>query len=463
MQVDIVLKTLEQEGRKSVHFIGIGGIGMGALARWFLAEGWNVSGSDLAESALTAELASEGVRFTTGHRTEAAAATDLVIRSQAIRPENPEYQAAAGRQIPIFTYPELVGALTRRYKTIAIAGAHGKSTTTALTALALTAAKIDPTVIVGTKLKEFGGSNFRRGRSEWLVLEADEFGRAFLNYSPAVVLVTNIDREHLDIYKSITAIKSTFFQLFSRVAAGGTLVLNEDNVNLASLRLRIEALAKARRLTVYWYSANDKIAATVKEALKIPGAHNLSNAIGAYTLARKALDLPEKAILKALAGYRGSWRRYEFKGSYKEGRARYEVYDDYAHHPTEIQATLAAFREKFPQHTLVCVFEPHQAERLKRLFPDFKKSFDAADVLLMFPEYRVAGRDEAPTPFTARALALAIQKRNPKAAVAYVENTAQFSRATIQTAIARTDFARRNAVIVMMGAGHIANFTAKLF
>jgi UDP-N-acetylmuramate--alanine ligase len=363
---------------------------------------------------------------------------------------------------PILTYPEFVGVLTRRYDTIAVAGAHGKSTTTSLIAIVAEAAKLDPTVIVGTKLKEFKGSNFKKGKSNWLILEADEFGRAFLNYSPRLVIVTNIDREHLDIYKNIADIKSTFMTLFDRVAPKGVLVLNADNANLLSLKPRIEKLAEAKDLKVYWYSSKDRIAKTIREALKVPGAHNVSNALGVYTLARKVLGVPEEKIVKALSGFKGSWRRYEYKGAYKFAKTNYEVYDDYAHHPTEIQATLGAFKEKFQDHTLVCVFQPHQAERLKRLFPEFKKSFDAADVLVLFPEYKVAGRDDSPTPFTSRALALAIQKRNPKAAVSYVEDAKTFSKETIEEALLRTDFAKKKVVVVMMGAGSIVQYTKNL-
>ena len=200
---------------KRVHFIGIGGIGMSALARYFLSTGAAVSGSDLAESDITRELEAEGVRIAVGHRAEnVRAGTELVVYSAAVTKDNPELEAALAVGARVVSYPEAVGELTQKFDTIAVAGSHGKSTTTALIALALVRAGLDPTVIVGTKLREFsptgGGSNFRAGKSKWLVLEADEYGRAFHHYTPKVAVVTNIDKEHLDTYKTFPGVAAGF-------------------------------------------------------------------------------------------------------------------------------------------------------------------------------------------------------------------------------------------------------------
>jgi UDP-N-acetylmuramate--alanine ligase len=459
---DQLLDALESQGLTTVHFIGIGGIGMAALARWFLARKWTVTGSDMSPSDLTRELQKEGTDFAEGHKKGFASAANLIVRSQAILPTNPEFQEAVKAKVPIVTYPEMIGALSRRYDTIAIAGAHGKSTTTSMMALVALAAKLDPTVIVGTKLKEFGGKNFRAGRSHWLILEADEYGRAFLNYSPRLLIILNIDREHLDTYHNISDIKNTFLELVSRVAGGGSIVLNADNAYLASLEPRIAAIARKNSLKVYWYSLKNAAAKRIKTVLKIPGEHNLSNALAVFSLARRALKIPRDTVLKALGAFKGSWRRYEYKGSYKIGTAGYEVYDDYAHHPTEIRATLQAFKEKFPKSVLVCIFQPHQAERLRKLFPDFKTAFKDADALVLFPEYRVAGRDEHHARFTAKTLAEAVKRRSPRKAVLYIEDPKRFSKDTVREAFLATGLTHRNAVVIMMGAGNIVNYTSKL-
>ena len=225
---------MDKDKKGSVYFIGIGGIGMSALARWFLAHGYQISGSDLSPSSITKELENEGVRIFIGsHRVENL---DLkagrVIYNQAIAKDNPELQKAQSLKIPTSTYPEVIGELTKIYKTVAIAGAHGKSTTTSMVALILEAAKLDPTVILGTKLKEFGNKNFRNGKSDYLVLEADEWKASFLHYFPYAVLITNIDREHLDFYKNLGEIKKTFLHSIENIHKYGLLVLNRDDKNL---------------------------------------------------------------------------------------------------------------------------------------------------------------------------------------------------------------------------------------
>lgn len=273
------------------------------------------------------------------------------------------------------------------------------------------------------------------------------------------MLITNIDREHLDIYKDLSDLKATFLKLVSRVTPGGLLVLNRDNENLYSLRSKIIKLARSNKLQVVWYSGKDRIAPKVKKVLKIPGRHNISNAVGAYHLIQN-LGVDEKIILGTFAKYAGSWRRYEFKGQYKSGGTTLKVFDDYAHHPTEIKATLQAFREKFPRAKLVCVFQPHQHERLKRLFKEFQTAFKDADAVLFFPEYAVMGREEKPSPFTSKALAWAVKKKYPKQFVEYVPNAKRFSRKDIAAALRGK--ARNEAVVIMMGAGNIVNHTKQL-
>jgi len=438
---------------------------MSALARYFLAKNWLVKGSDVSSSSLTQKLIKEGVKVKIGHKKgNLRPKTALVIYNQAIPPSNPEIVEARRRHLKILSYPEALGELTRKYETIAIAGAHGKSTTTSLISVVLLKVGFDPTVVVGTLLKEFGDRNFRFGRSRWLVIEADEFHASFLNYSPTYALITNIDREHLDYYKNFGNVKKSFLRFIANVKRNGVLVLNRDNKELFGLKNRIKKTAKCNFLKIIWYSLRDskKLNSKIKAVLKIPGEHNLSNALGAYTLARH-LGIEEKEILKALGSYRGTWRRMEYKGLLKirNSKFRIPVYDDYAHHPTEIKATLQGLREKYPRSKLVCVFQPHQAERLRLLFRDFVRAFDEADILVLCPAYRVAGRDKIHKAYSSEMLAKAIAIRNSKLglenSVVYLSSPKRLRQ------ILNSKFETLNsAVIVMMGAGDIVNYTKLL-
>jgi UDP-N-acetylmuramate--alanine ligase len=440
-----------------VHFIGIGGIGMSALARYFKAQGRAVSGSDRVSSEITTSLRKEGIRIMIGHnKNNIPKGVSVGVISQAIREDNPELAEAYRRGIRIYTYPQVIAQLTKRYQTIAIAGAHGKSTTTALAALALIKGGYDPTVIVGTNLKEFKNKNFRFGRGQYLVLEADEFGNAFSRYSPTLAIVTNIDREHLDVYKNLGNIKKAFLGFMANVVSGGTLILNRDDKDLYSLKSGIMPLAKKNKVQVVWYSGHDAPAKKIKNVIKIPGAHNISNASAVYDLG-KALHIPEKKILGAIGSYRGAWRRMDYRGKMRIAAREVAVFDDYAHHPTEIKATLQAFREKFPHSPLVCVFQPHQAERLRLLFKEFRDAFKEADALILMPSYRVAGRETMNTKFTAEQLALNIKKKYPHQTAYYLPNPKNLRRFLIKK-IAPV----KPGVIIMMGAGNVFTYTNQL-
>jgi UDP-N-acetylmuramate--alanine ligase len=476
-----------------VHFIGIGGINMSSLAQLFLAEKWAVSGSDSIESVITRDLRKRGVKVRIGHSgANLPSASDLVIRNQAIQPGNPELRAAHRRRIPVITNAQMTGVLTRRYATIAVAGAHGKSTTTALAALMLVRAGLDPTVVVGTRLKEFGNNNFRDG-GDVLVLEADEYGRSFLHYTPLFAIVTNIDAEHLDTYKNLAGVKKAYLHFTENIIPGGTLIVNRDDENLRALRGQISRIAHSKGLTVIWYSLHDRDAKKVQHVMQLPGKHNVSNALSVLCLAR-ALNVPDRTTLSALHAFQGSWRRFEYRGRLPVigYRLPVAVYDDYAHHPTEIRATLKAFREKFPNHKILCVFQPHQAERLKRLFKDFQDAFVDADITLLAPTYKVAGRDAEHPRYSVRALADAIRRRHPKQRPFYLENWTSLVPAvktllitlgedacvpspsqvgSKQSAVhrkksddpqLRTAHGALQAVIVMMGAGDIVDHTSRL-
>ncbi len=446
--------------QNKVHFIGIGGIGMSALARYFLSEKWAVSGSDVTKSQITDSLTKDGIKLKIGHKKgHLPRGVNLVVVNLAIPANNPELRETRRRGVRVLTYPEAVGELTEQYKTIAIAGAHGKSTTTALAALTLVRGGLDPTVIVGTNLREFGGGkngrNFRRGRGEYLVLEADEFGNAFLRYSPFIAIVTNIDREHLDTHKDLAGVKKAFLGFTKNVASGGTLILNHDDKNIVSLKSPIARIAQQKNVRMIWFSLHDPDAKKIKRAIKISGVHNISNALAVYKLG-KVLGIQEKKVLAAIGAYRGAWRRMEYRGRFggKDARRGALVYDDYAHHPTEIKATLKAFHEKYPHKKILCVFQPHQAKRLAALFKEFTTAFAAADKTLLLPIYKVAGRDEKPSRFDSAALARTIQKREPRKPFFYLANPRNLKKAirTLTTPLSQY-------IIVMMGAGDIVKLT----
>jgi UDP-N-acetylmuramate--alanine ligase len=445
-----------------VHFIGIGGIGISALARWFSAQKWAISGSDVASSVLTGELKREGFKLKIGHKKGyLSPKTALVVYNSAIPADNPELLEARRLGLPVFTYPELLGRLTKIYPTIAVAGAHGKSTSTSLLSLVLVEGGLDPTVIVGTKLKEFGGKNFRLGQGEYLLIEADEFKGSFWQYSPAAALITNIDWEHLDFYKNFKNVKKSFLRFIGNISEDGSLVVNRDNAGLWSLRGKIAKIAGKNKLKVVWYSLGDhrtkKIVSKIGKILKIPGRHNVSNSLGVYLLAR-TLGIKEKTILGALGSYRGAWRRFEYRGDMRVKNVTVPVYDDYGHHPTEIKATLQAFREKFPDSKIICVFEPHQAKRLKLLFREFVGAFDGADELILLPLYKVAGRDKTDEKYSSKTLATLVAKRKT-AGVTYLAGQKDLKK-TILGILENKAYKR--AVVVMMGAGDIVNYTGRL-
>ncbi len=457
------MKKILSPKRPVVHFIGIGGIGMSSLAQWFMTQNWSVSGSDLIQSEITKELRKKGVSIHIGQKSSHVPKhATLVIRSQAVKSENPEFKEATQKHIPVLTYPEIIGSLTKEYKTVAIAGAHGKSTTTALAALALIEAKVNPTVIIGTRLKEFRGNNFRSGTSEWLVLEADEYGKAFLHYTPLLTIITNIDAEHLDTYKNLAGVKKNFLTFIARTREGGALILNKDDKNLVSLKTSILNIARERDLRVVWYSLKDRVTQAIRKTLQIPGDHNVSNALAVSHLA-DVFHIPKSKVLSVFRTYSGSWRRFEYRGVFHVSGLKSDVFDDYAHHPTEIKATLKGFREKFPDHPIICVFQPHQAERLKRLWPEFEHAFSEADITLLLPIYKVAGRDNSPTRYNSHELVRVIQKKEPKQRIFYIENPKNLRNAlkTLCATLPQKN-PTLSPVIVMMGAGDIVNYTKKL-
>lgn len=423
----------------SIHFIGIGGIGVSALAKYYLSQGAKVSGSDLASSEITEELKRLGATIYIGKHSKHHLSEDLdcVIFTSAVASLNPELKEAKAKNLKIQSYPEAVGELTKRYKTITVSGAHGKSTTTALTALILEEGYYDPMVIIGTKVKEFGHSNFRQGHGPYLLLEADEWDRSFLNYSPKIAVVTNIDAEHLDTYKTIEAVEETFREYISLVPRDGAIVANYDD-------FRVRRMVQNIRRNIFWYSLQDRITERIREVLKIPGEHNVLNALAGARVG-KILGIGDSQILSAISRFHGAWRRFEWRG-FVNGAP---VFTDYGHHPQEIHATLEAAREKFPsKRRLWCVYQPHQYQRLAYLWERFIPAFDTADKICLLPIYDVTGREttRAKPKVSSLKLGLELLERGKDV---HHHPTFDLAKSCIRKNAAPSD------IILVMGAGDI--------
>lgn len=306
-------------------------------------------------------------------------------------------------------------------------------------------------------------------RCRYLVLEADEYGRAFLHYSPYAAIITNIDKEHLDTYKNLAGVKKAFLQFISNIQDNGILVLNSGDKNLKSLEKKIYSVCKKKMIKIFWYDKNQHIKGLASLGLlpSLLGEHNISNASGAYALA-KALGIDDRIIFDTLKNFSGTWRRLEFRGYYAPYLKPYTlpVFDDYAHHPTEIKASLAALRQvsgENGQASVVCVFQPHQTERLAALFRDFVDAFKDADILILLPVYQVAGREKinviARRKIGSQELAKAIQKKYPEKRVVCLKNPKKLPH------ILSSLYPKPHTpspVLVMMGAGDIVKYTDSL-
>ena len=371
-----------------IHFIGIGGIGVSALAKYYIGKGHRVSGSDLLGSEITEAFRKKGIKIFIGKEKpeEAAKKFDLVIYSPAISVRHPMSN--------MLSYPQALGQLTKQYFTIAVSGTHGKSTTTAMIALLLVKAGLDPTVIVGTKLKEFKDSNCRVGKSQYLVIEADEHFASFLNYWPKIIVLTNIEEDHLDYYKNLKNILRTFKKYVSHLPKDGILAINNDDKNIRKMLISNFQFPISKQIPIKKYSIKQPEAKKLKNILKVPGEHNIYNALAALSLAR-ILKIPDRISFKALSGYKGAWRRFETKQiTWK--KKRITLISDYGHHPTKVRVTLKAAREKYPKKKIWCVYQPHQYQRTYYLFKEFTKVFRAAPVdgIIITDIFDVAGREE---------------------------------------------------------------------
>jgi len=379
-----------------IHFVGIGGIGMSGIAELLLNLGYRVSGSDQKLSDITDRLASLGGRIHSGHAGDQIADADVVVVSSAINRENPEVLAATRDGIPVIPRAEMLAELMRLKYSIAVAGAHGKTTTTSLVAEVLGCGGMDPTVVIGGKLRSIG-TNARLGDGEFIVAEADESDGSFLRMSPTIAVITNIDREHLDFYADLDAIQRTFLDFIDRIPFYGLAVLCLDNEPLQDLIPKIK-----KRLITYGMSsqADYQVRHIRFEYLRsrfdvyrhgdclgeimlnMPGTHNALNATAGIAVGME-LDIPFETIRQALSQVQGVQRRMEIKGEV----SGITVVDDYGHHPTEIKTTLQAARDNWPDRRLLVVFQPHRYTRTRALFHEFTRAFYQSDVLLVLPIY----------------------------------------------------------------------------
>ncbi len=379
-----------------IHFVGIGGIGMSGIAELLLNLGYKVSGSDLKESDLTRRLQRLGGTFHEGHSEDQVQGADVVVISSAVKLDNPEVLGAKKASIPVIPRAEMLAELMRLKYSVAVAGAHGKTTTTSLVASVLAAGGLDPTVVVGGKLKGIG-SNAVLGKGDFIVAEADESDGSFLKMSPTIAVVTNMDREHLDYYENLDAIKEAFLGFVQRIPFYGLAVLCLDNEPVQELIPRL-----GKRFTTYGMSVQadfqakdvafeglrSSFAVSFKEkdlgrmVLNLPGVHNVSNALAAVAVGME-LGIPFDKIRGAMASVEGVQRRLEIKGE-AQGVT---VVDDYGHHPTEIKATLEAIKQSWPDRRTVVVFQPHRFTRTRALFDDFTRAFYQSDVLVVLPIY----------------------------------------------------------------------------
>jgi UDP-N-acetylmuramate--alanine ligase len=385
-----------------IHFVGIGGIGMSGIAELLINLGYTVSGSDLKLSPITQRLEKKGARIFQGHAKNQIQGANVIVTSTAISEKNPEVIQARQMVIPIIPRAEMLAELMRMKYSIAVSGAHGKTSTTAMISQILNTAGLDPTVIIGGLLQEMD-TNALHGKGDFIVAEADESDGSFLKYSPSIAAVTNIDLEHLEFYRDIEHIKDTFVQFINSVPFYGLAILCLDNEHVQDILPRIHvryltfgmsAQSDLQAMDISFKDGKSKFSVVYQNKtlgqinLNIAGQHNISNALAAIATGLE-LKIAFSTIKEALEKIKGVKRRLEIKGEKK----KILVMDDYGHHPTEIMATLTAVRESYPAKRLVVVFQPHRYTRTKALFDEFARSFYQSATLIMLPIYAAS---EAP-------------------------------------------------------------------
>jgi len=442
-----------------IYFIGIGGIGMSALARYYRAQKHTVVGSDLSKSEIIDDLINEGFNIKLGKHNgqNITENIDLVIYSAAILDKNPELKKAKEVGIATKRYSTVLGELTNSHYSICVAGAHGKSTTAAMLSLVLIRAGLSPTVIIGTKLREFGNSNFYDGgkkastnfKKPILILEADEWSGSFLNYAADMAIITNIEREHLDYYKNFKNVINAFRIFSSHIKKEGTLILNKDSKGVLKMVNSLSEDNEARRI---FYQLSESEDRKIKKILSVPGKHNRSNAL-AVIAAATVLKIKKDIVIDAIADYRGSWRRFDISEKIINHK-KITIINDYAHHPTEIIATIQAVKEKYHKKEICVLFQPHQRQRMFYLFKDFVSAFDGIDNLIVVDIYEVEGREKNNVETSSNELVLAIKERWTRKGLD--SGKAMYLKEKLpKVAQVVMEHAKNNGVLLIMGAGDI--------
>jgi UDP-N-acetylmuramate--alanine ligase len=456
---------------KRIHFVGIGGAGMSGIAEILHNLGYAISGSDQSESGATKALAAHGIRVSIGHDAAHIAGADAVVTSSAVRSDNPEVTAARARRVPVVPRAVMLAELMRLKQGIAIAGTHGKTTTTSLVTSVLAEAGLDPTFVIGGRLNA-AGANARLGVGDYIVVEADESDASFLNLMPIMAVVTNIDADHMDTYgHDFARLKQAFVEFLHKMPFYGAAILCVDDPGVRSIMamisrpvvtygfgpdamvraVNVEAHAGTMRFTVQ--RRNGVRMPDLQVTLNLPGDHNVLNALAALAVAAE-LELPDAAVVKGLAEFNGVGRRFQDYGEQPTGNGagRFTLIDDYGHHPAEMAATLAAARGAFPGRRLVLAFQPHRYTRTRDCFEDFVKVIGEADAALLAEVY-AAG--EAPiVAADGRALARALRVAG-KVDPVFVDEIGAMAQAIV-------DQAQPGDVVISMGAGSIGNVPAQV-
>jgi UDP-N-acetylmuramate--alanine ligase len=455
---------------RHIHFVGVGGSGMSGIAEVLLNLGYTISGSDLSDSTTLRRLQSLGIGTAVGHSSENIAGADCIVTSTAVQADNPEVVAAREKHIPIVPRAIMLAELMRMKQGIAIAGTHGKTTTTSLVASVLAQAGLDPTFVIGGRLNS-AGANAKLGSGPFIVVEADESDASFLNLLPIMSVVTNIDADHMDTYgHSFDKLKGAFVDFLHRMPFYGAAILCTDDPGVQSI---VEQLA--RPVTSYGFNESAQVRAIdvravngqmhftvqrrngvvlpdLKIELNLAGEHNVRNALSAVAIAAE-LDIPDEALQKALSEFKGVGRRFQSYGDQPaKAGGSFRVIDDYGHHPVEMAATLAAARGAFPGRRLLLAFQPHRYSRTRDCFEDFVRVMSLADVVLLGEVY-AAG--EAPiVAADGRSLARALRVAG-KVEPIFVEDITLMPQAVLDTA-------QDGDVVLCMGAGSIGAVPGKI-
>ena len=440
-----------------IHFVGIGGIGMSGIAEILINQGFTVSGSDLSLSDVTQRLASLGAVINQGHAPENVHGADVLVYSSAVTADNPEILEATERKIPSIRRAEMLAEVMRLHHGIAVAGTHGKTTTTSMLGLVLVQGGLDPTVIVGGKLHAFGGTNARLGRGEFMVVEADEFDRSFLQLNPTIAVLTTLEEEHLDIYANLDDLKQAFIEFANKVPFYGFVTLCLDEPALQEILPHIH-----RKVISYGLSSQSDVQAVDLEhhqnttsftvlqrgselgrlTLGVPGEYNVRNALGA-TVVSLELGIPFVKVQEAFEGFTGVFRRFEVKAEIGEVM----VVDDYAHHPTEVKETLRGIKAGW-RRRVVCVFQPHTYTRTRDFHRDFGRAFMNADVLIVTDVYPAR---EHPIQGISGELIVDAAKSFGHKEVLYIADKTEVPAALLE-------LSRPGDIVITMGAGDIYRY-----